>query len=91
MKIKLETQIAKDNIKNLNKKLPDLTQANISGMVISHKLSCKRFLNFLRNKKIKELVFDADIECWHKDNEFIEDKILDLKQAIKLYEEVGIK
>ncbi len=86
MKTQTETQIAEENIRNIKKlELPEMNQANISGMIIEHKASCQRFLEFLE-LEIKN-IFDIKNQFFKAD---IDRKINDLKQAIKLYEDNGI-
>ncbi len=83
--MKTETQIAKENIKNIKKEeLPEMNQANISGMIIEHKASCQRFLEFLINING---TFEQKKAFTFKEQE---EKITDLEQAIKLYEDNGI-
>ena len=86
--MKTETQIAEENIKNIKKEeLPEMNQANISGMIIEHKASCQRFLKFLEHQyKCGEGAGTHDFYFMHD----FKDKITDLKQAIKLYEDNGI-
>lgn len=79
MKDKTELKIAKKNIRNLEKNLPELTQANISEMIIEHKQTCKRFLGFLKNIRITWLKFEDNTKC--------DNKIKDLQETIKIYDE----
>ena len=55
-----------------------------------HKETCQRWLKWLRSKEIKILVELADINACHDKYEPIEEKIQDLKTAIKLYKQEGI-
>lgn len=90
-RMKLETQIAKENIKlyegmrgNVN------SQAREFKICEEHKASCQRFLEFLENKKFWYM---KCLSCKRRPVHFVLDfkeKITDLKQAISLYEKEGI-
>ena len=72
--MKTETKIAVENIKLLKQRMQTLeTNARRKGLCISHKASCQRFLEFMEREE-----FNVDIK-------FIEEKITDLKNAIKKY------
>ncbi len=69
------------------------------GRVEEHKASCQRFLGFLEDYEIRipHKIEDECPKCNEKysispiiNEDKIESKIIDLKQAIKLYEEAGI-
>ncbi len=80
--MKSETQIAQKNIRIYisSKKTPLLFE-----WIFSHKATCQRFLEFLE-------------ELWKRGEDFLDEpeysdvknKITDLKQAIKSYEDAGI-
>lgn len=83
--MKTETQIA---IKNLSKDIKSFW----GWVCLEHKATCQRFLDFLKlhneglkvvYEKIKGL---GEFNQWQN----MENKITDLKQAIKLYEDAGI-
>ena len=98
--MKTETIIVEENIKLLKQRMQTFeTNARRKGLCISHKASCQRFLEFLE-KDVKSI--DAEIkiakkhkaelsirvyELWKMRNN---QKITDLKNAIKKYDEVGI-
>jgi len=69
--MKIETQIAKDNVKKL-RKLSDKVDWQFCK---EHLTSCQRFLEFLNR--------------WNWN--FIENKITDLQNAIKIYEEANVE
>ncbi len=83
--MKSETQIAEENIGMLREVEKGIleeekhTTVTIENMCKEHKASCERFLVFL-----DKLFKDGGI------TDFSAKKMLDLKQAIKLYNEVGI-
>ena len=85
-RMKTETQIAKENIKTSERYENNVVAGFAPHMVCkTHKASCQRFLEFLEvileDKKIREGYM----------GKFINDrKIQDLKQAIRLYDRVGI-
>ena len=81
MKFKSETQVAEYFIKNIKK-------YGFRQSASQHKIDCQRFLefleNFYRNCKKEKTIFEIH------DKKDIEEKIQDLKQVIKLYEQEGI-
>ena len=91
--MKTETQIAEENIKKY-KEVKELWMARnedsekyfdkIEVTIESHKASCERFLVFLKEREICRT--NLCPLCLRE----VRDKITDLKQAIKLYDEVGI-
>ncbi|KKN40779.1 hypothetical protein LCGC14_0729950 [marine sediment metagenome] len=85
-----ETKIAKENLVRINnKELPEMNQANISGMIIEHKQSCERYLEFLKKEMERwETIIELS-EAYISTGE-LEEQITDMKQAIKLYENAGI-
>ena len=90
-RMKTETQIAKENIKTSERYENNVVAGFAPHMVCkTHKVSCERFLEFLDGKKywyIKCLM------CKRRPVHVVldfEEKITDLKQAIKLYDEAGI-
>jgi len=86
--MKTETQIAQENIEDVRRVLKQLlstSELHYKGLCFFHKASCQRFLEFLTDTMI------INIDMCPKDNEeYIKNKITDLKQAIKLYEDDGI-
>jgi len=95
--MKTEIQIAKENIEKLKRiksitlkdDLLDTISKNIHiSECQEHKQTCQRFLkwleNFYRNCKKEETIFEIH------DKKDIEEKIQDLKTAIKLYEQEEI-
>ncbi len=69
-----ETKIAKENIKSKD------SNAFISKEVLKeHKQTCQRWLDWMSQYEIPEATHDERVE-----------KITDLKQAIKLYDDAGI-
>lgn len=89
--MKTETQIAQENVKNLTAIYGDKRDM---GNCQSHKATCQRFLDFLeelQRYKFKCGFMESSELCdVFEDNELIKDKITDLKQAIKCYEDAGI-
>ena len=84
--MKTETQIAKENIRELIKE----KIYKMEHYCISHKASCQRFLEFMECLKTdSEFNYESCSYC-NINDEDIKDKITDLKQAIKLYEDNGI-
>ncbi len=101
--MKTELQIAKENVK-ISKRfmstapIPNLTEEafktvvkgnTLLGEIKSHKQTCQRFLGFL----------EEEMKRWETINELskvyistgeLEEKITDLKDAIKYYKENGI-
>lgn len=79
--IKTETQIAEDNIGKFDLVESKIIKVRILSTMNSHKASCQRFLEFLENTEWS----------WSEESEsaFI-DKLTDLKNAIKKYDEAGI-
>lgn len=82
--MKTEFEIAEEMLEKIKKtELPEMTQANISGLIISHKVTCQRWLEFLEyfieNMELKVSVMKP-----------IQVQITDLKNTIKLYEDNGI-
>jgi len=83
-----ETQIAKENVEWLN------TKSSIGfygGVCKTHKQTLKRWLGFL--KKFPKYILLSMLNGNKTEmilNKLKDDKITDLKQAIKLYEENGI-
>ena len=98
--MKTELQIARENIKESKKLMknapsPDLTTEayktsvkgnTLLGNIKSHKASCKRFLEFL-TEALKEGMKADQVGTL---GELIKNKITDIKNTIKLYEENGI-
>lgn len=86
--MKTETQIAQDFIEKIKREeLPEMTQANISGLIIGHKLTLQRNLqkwinlfNLLKEKR--------ELKTWV--NAYLGNEVEDIKNAIKRYDEAGI-
>ena len=96
-----EKKINKSKILMLTSPIPSLNVESFNtvkegnkllGEMKEHKTSCQRFLKFLDNYNFNELIVGK------KDTEMLDniqgkafkEKITDLKQAIKLYNEAGI-
>ena len=83
--MKTETQIAKRNLQR-----DEETNGEYGGECEEHKASCQRFLEFLEEEMKKwETIQELQKKVYISTGE-LEEKITDLKQAIKLYGEVGI-
>ena len=80
--MKTETQTAKSHIKKVYNETTQIQKGIMRIQVREHKASCQRFLEFLEFIKNKGRDALTNLE--------IEEKIIDLKQAIKLYEDAGI-
>ena len=93
--MKTETQIAEENLKSYKEEVetwgtPDTWKVDIPESCFisqtnceSHKASCERFLGFLESL--------VGVLRTNKESSMkIEEKITDLKQAIKLYDDTGI-
>lgn len=81
--MKTESEVAQENLKSyktLHITFKALTQ---------HKESCERFLEFLEIFARAEVIFPKGYDL-AKYAKFNENKILDLKQTIKIYKEAGI-
>ena len=76
-----ELEIAKENIKELDEPLGHYNL--VSGRCEEHKESCERFLEFLGWKGIYHKYDKSNNEL----HNLIENKITELKNTIKLYEE----
>jgi len=86
--MKTETKLARENIEQFE------IEAQTGSMPLNkrncqeHKQACQRFLkfleNFYRNCKKEKTIFEIH------DRKDIEEKIQDLKTAIKLYKDEGI-
>ncbi len=97
--MKTETEIAEEHIESYLKKNSILARVfsknnlyAIVGISLSHKASCQRFLEFLDyfHDMFLSLDFEKieiDMPYWIKE---LEDKITDLENAIKKYDEAGI-
>ena len=77
--MKTETEIAQFYIKNKFKE-------NALGLPKCHKATCQRILEFLKKSLYSQLLFEGNTNG----KELIKNKITDLKNAIKLYNEAGI-
>ena len=95
--MKTETQIAKENVEVYENPFPDGIEGNpwtdkirssvkidIKETCKTHKASCQRFMEFL------EETFGKDLDIEEEFDTIIHKKTIDLKQAIKLYDEAGI-
>ena len=79
-----ETQITQNNIGNyLSSKKDNLVYAYCK----EHKASCQRFLEFLESDEMLDAKHSGN---YNSELEVMEEKIQDLKQTIKLYDEAGI-
>lgn len=77
-----ETQIAKIYLEDLEKyKKPDGRWHLINRTCYEHKRACQRFLEFLEGVNFDETSYEDKGE----------NKITDLKNAIKVYEDAGLK
>ncbi len=86
--MKTETQIAEEDInfrRLLIRSASNFEKCDVQmrRRMISHKASCQRFLGFLN-------IHDKQDYRGCGSRSFVEEKITDLKQAIKLYEDNGI-
>lgn len=87
--MKKEIQIAKENIemfKDNNWKSELLAKR----VLIEHKQSCERFLEFLESWEVEKHILGRGEKQINSLWEWLNKKISDLKQAIKLYENNGI-
>ena len=81
--MKTETQIAKEYIEELEKIIQEgIEKAYTRAVCKEHKTSCQRFLDFLEG-------FEYDGESKSRLS-YLLGKMVDLKQAIKLYDEAGV-
>lgn len=80
--MKEELKIAKENVKNAEQTPLEVRWLD---MCKEHKQSCQRFLEFL-----EVILEDKKINGNYMGKFIRENKIQDLKQAIKLYEDNGI-
>ena len=79
--MKKEKQIAKENIQFIK----ECKEENNSIPAESHKASCERFLEFLEDLNLEIYLHQTNTK--KKD---YREKIIDLKQAIKLYDDACI-
>jgi len=77
--MKTETQIVKENVKGLKEGFPMKRNCQ------EHLASCQRFLERLENTNPKKFPSHTLLE------KLIDRMITDLKQAIKIYEDGGVK
>ena len=96
-KMKTETKIAKFNIKTWKREDMDTFIRVYYYACEQHKASCERFLEFLEELKreieSEDMVGSGNMEKYCEEFESFKihlNKITDLKQAIKLYNEAGI-
>ena len=80
--MKTETQIAKKNIECESRSERESGVPLPMTACFSHRESCERFLGFLEGIDFSSMQF----EDWREND--LDDKITDLKKAIKLYEKV---
>jgi len=81
---KTETQRAKQYTEDLKKyEKPDVKWHLVNRTCHEHKFACQRFLEFFRR-------FEG-VEGEYKAGVIIYEKVTDLKNAIKTYEDAGIK
>ena len=81
--MKTETEIAKENIKRLDLEAP-LNVSAITPVCCTHLASLKRELEFLEGLR-------GQLYPSHSRIADADDRITDIKQAIKVYKEVGLK
>ena len=58
--MKSEHEIAKESIEKLKSDLPEMTQANMSGIIIGHLTSCQRFLEFLESSDMYDAKYSGN-------------------------------
>ncbi|KKN58009.1 hypothetical protein LCGC14_0556670 [marine sediment metagenome] len=98
--MKSELNIAEENIEIFKNPFPDGIEGNpwttkiregvkgdVKESMETHKTSCERFLEFLEGDDFSPARFSGN---YNSELEIIENKITDLKQAIKLYDGAGI-
>jgi len=90
-----EKEIAKKNVENWNFTKPDdddLWRLNVwFNKCEEHLASCKRFLRFLNEIDENYALGIIENKAFKDDVEILLKKIKDLNQAIKIYNEVGLK
>ena len=82
--MKTETEIAKENVRDyqrVKKEDLEISPLHYLGLCNFHKATCQRFLEFLEEHKYRD-------DDWNE--KAIQNKITDLKNTIKLYEDAGI-
>ena len=84
---KTETQIAQENVKYLKLEREQNRLPYYKPKSEEHKATCQRFLEFLEELRdeIRGVASDEGLLL-----SLVNEKITDLKQAIKLYEDAGI-
>ncbi len=89
--MKTETQIAKGHILiwKGTKKESEIAHESVKYSLRQHKATCQRFLEFLEEEMKRGETINELSEAYISTGE-LEEKITDLKQAIKLYEDAGI-
>ena len=89
--MKSETQIAKVYLEDLKKyEKPDGRWHLINRTCYEHKRACQRFLEFLEDETNYLFTISTKENCELKEDK-VGKKIFDLKNAIEIYEEAGIK
>ena len=84
-----ETKIAKKNVEKWANSVKPIEVVEAQSIQETHKQTCQRWLEFL-DEWFEIDSMDNLKECNCDGCKFARDKIKDLKQAIKIYEEVGI-
>lgn len=94
---KTETEIAQKNVKEYKKLSKDPLKLKVGYQLViclSNLQSCQRFKEFLEDKKRQVYDFEDDVTNGLGQDRYdlsFEDKIKDLKSAIKTYGDAGIK
>jgi len=86
-----EKEIAKMNVKIYKQSLTQEDFYWIQGKCQEHLASCKRFLRFLNEIDENYALGIIENKAFKDDAEILLKKIKDLQQAIKIYNEVGLK
>ena len=92
-KMTKETKIAKENVENYNNYKDGKVEKDVlKNILIEHKQTCQRWLEFLESyvKNLKREDTFVEIQFPYYFIEEIDEQIEDLKQAIKTYEDAGI-
>jgi len=84
--MKTETQIAKEKIKIWK----EVEKPEYLANIMAHKATCQRFLEFLEEHKIEIGLAYGDSATVSQSPDWLKEKIIDLEQAIKLYEDAGV-
>lgn len=90
--MKTELEIAQENVgdyQRVKKEDLEVSPLHYLGLCNFHKATCQRFLEFLEEEMKRWETINELSEAYISTGE-LEEKITDLKQAIKLYEDAGI-